>query len=47
MNFRETPSYSPRTALLVWEEFKVYAGQIHAVEEFMMFGPASASSGWD
>ena len=47
MNFGETGSYGPGNALIVWEAFKVYGGQIHAVEAFMRVMPASAGSGWD
>jgi hypothetical protein len=47
MNFGDTGSYGPGNALIVWEAFKVYGGQIHAVEAFMRVMPASASSGWD
>ncbi len=47
MNFGQTHSYGPGNALIVWEEFKVYAGQIHAVEAFMKIMPASMGSGWD
>ena len=47
MNFGQTGSYGPGNALIVWEAFKVYAGQIHAVEAFMEIMPASAGSGWD
>lgn len=32
MNFGDTGSYGPGNALIVWEAFKVYGGQIHAVE---------------
>jgi hypothetical protein len=31
----------------VWEAFKVYGGQIHAVEAFMRVMPATTPSGWD
>jgi L-ascorbate metabolism protein UlaG (beta-lactamase superfamily) len=34
--------------LTVWETFKVYDGQIHAVEAFMRILPvALANGGWD
>jgi len=33
--------------LTVWEAFKVYDSQIHAVEAFMRKMPATAGSGWD
>lgn len=47
MNFGDTGSYGPGNALIVWEAFKVYGGQIHAVEAFMRIMPASAGSAWD
>jgi len=47
MNFGDTGSYGPGNALIVWEAFKVYGGQIHAVEAFMLVMPATTPSGWD
>jgi hypothetical protein len=47
MDFGNTNSYGPGNALIVWEAFKVYAGQIHAVEAFMEIMPAGSPSGWD
>ncbi len=47
MNFGDTNNYGPGNALIVWEIFKVYGGQIHAVEAFMEIMPAKAGSGWD
>lgn len=47
MNFGDTNSYGPGNALIVWEAFKIYGGQIHAVEAFMKVMPASTRSGWD
>jgi hypothetical protein len=47
MNFGDTGSYGPGNALIVWETFKVYGGQIHAVEAFMKVMPAKLGSGWD
>lgn len=47
MNFGNTGSYGPGNALIVWEAFKVYGGQIHGVEAFMRVMPATAGSGWD
>lgn len=34
-------------SLVVWEAFKVYGGQIHAVEAFMKNMPLGTSSGWE
>ena len=47
MNFGQTGSYGAGNALIVWEAFKVYGGQIHGVEAFMKIMPASLGSGWD
>jgi hypothetical protein len=47
MNFGQTKAYGQGNALVVWEEFKVYGGQIHQVEAFMKIMPASMGSGWD
>jgi len=33
--------------LVVWEAFKVYDGQMHAVEAFMKLDPEDLGSGWD
>jgi len=46
MNFGDTGSYGEGNALIVWEAFKVYGGQIHAVEAFMEIMPVEAGSGW-
>ncbi len=32
---------------MVWEAFKVYGGQIQAVEAFMKNMPLGTPSGWD
>jgi hypothetical protein len=47
MNFGDTGSYGAGNALIVWEVFKVFGGQMHAVEAFMEVMPADAPSGWD
>jgi hypothetical protein len=47
MNFGDTGSYGPGNSLIVWEAFKVFGGQIHAVEAFMRVMPDAAGSGWD
>ena len=47
LDFGETPSYAPGTSLVVWEEFKIYGGMIHAVEAFMRYMPSNKGSGWD
>lgn len=40
-------AYGPGNALVVWEVFKVYGDQIHAINAFMRMMPANAGSGWD
>jgi hypothetical protein len=47
MNFGQTSSYGQGNALIVWEAFKIYGGQIHAVEAFMKIMPVSMGSGWN
>jgi hypothetical protein len=37
----------PDPVLVPWEIFKVYSGQIHAVEAFMKVFPASMGTGWE
>jgi hypothetical protein len=46
MDFGDTNSYGPGNALVVSEAFKVYGGQIHAVEAFMRVMKAGTPSGW-
>jgi hypothetical protein len=36
-----------KQSLIVWEAFKVYDGQIHAVEAFMLAMPRETPSGWE
>ncbi len=47
MNFGQSNAYGAGNGLMVWEAFKVYGGQIHAVEAFMKIMPADRGSGWD
>jgi hypothetical protein len=47
LDFGETASYAPVKSLVVWEEFKIYGGAIHAVEAFMCFMPSKKGSGWE
>ena len=47
INFGRADRYGVGNALMVWEAFKVFGGQIHAVEAFMKIMPADAGSGWD
>jgi hypothetical protein len=46
MNFGDTGTYGPGNALIVYEGFKVYGGQIHAVEAFMKTMPKDTPRGW-
>ncbi len=47
MDFGAGSSRVPGDSLVVWEAFKVYGGQIHAVEAFMKNMPLNTPSGWD
>jgi hypothetical protein len=48
MNFGPAEGrYGEGNGLMVWEAFKVYDGQIHAVEAFMKVMPVDRPSGWD
>jgi hypothetical protein len=46
MDFGDTNSYGAGNALVVSEAFKIYGGQIHAVEAFMRVMKAGTPSGW-
>ncbi len=47
LDFGKGSSRVPGDSLMVWEAFKVYGGQIHAVEAFMKNMPLGTPSGWD
>lgn len=48
MNFGQTRSYGEGNALMAWEAFKIYGGQIHGVEAFMKIMPVGlGNGGWD
>jgi hypothetical protein len=48
MDFGSIPkAYGPGNALAVWEVFKIYGGQIHAINASLRMMPADAGSGWD
>jgi hypothetical protein len=47
MDFGAGSSRVAGDSLVVWEAFKVYGGQIHAVEAFMKNMPLGTPSGWD
>jgi hypothetical protein len=46
LDFGDTKSYGPGNALTTFEAFKIYGGQIHAVEAFIDIMPANTPSGW-
>ena len=46
MNFGDTGSYGAGNALIVYEGFKVFGGQMHAVEAFMKVLPKDTPRGW-
>ena len=47
MDFGPGSTFGKNQSLSVWEAFKVYGGQIHAVEAFMKVVPAGTPSGRD
>ena len=46
MNFGFTNSYGPGKALVTFEAFKVWGGEIHAVNAFFGFLPKDTQRGW-
>lgn len=46
MNFGDTGSYGAGNALIVYEAFKVFGGQMHAVQAFMKVLPKDTQRGW-
>jgi hypothetical protein len=46
LDFGDTGNYGPGNALTLFEAFKIYGGQIHAVEAFMDIMPENTPSGW-
>jgi hypothetical protein len=46
LNFGNTNQYGPDRALVTFEAFKIYGGQIHAVNAVLRMASASATSGW-
>jgi hypothetical protein len=46
LDFGNTPQYGPGLALVTFEAFKIYGGQIHAVNAVLRMASASAGSGW-
>jgi len=47
LDFGNTKQYGPGLALVTFEAFKIYGGQIHAVNAVLRMASASAGSGWD
>lgn len=47
MNFGPGSTFNGEDVLNVWEAFKVYDGEIHAVEAFMEVLPMGTASGWE
>jgi hypothetical protein len=46
MNFGDTNSYGPGNALVTFEAFKVWGGEIHAVNAFFRILPQETQRGW-
>jgi hypothetical protein len=46
MNFGDTGTYGAGNALVIFEAFKVYGGQMHAVQAFMKVLPKETQRGW-
>jgi uncharacterized protein (TIGR02246 family) len=46
LNFGDTGSYGPGNALIALEAFKVWGGEIHAVNAFFTFLPVTTQRGW-
>ncbi len=46
LDFGNTKQYGPGRALVTFEAFKIYGGQIHAVNAILRMSSATAPSGW-
>ena len=46
MNFGDTNSYGPGNALVTFEAFKVWDGEIHAINAFFRILPKATQRGW-
>ena len=46
MNFGDTNSYGARNALVTFEAFKVWGGEIHAINAFFRILPKDTQRGW-
>jgi hypothetical protein len=47
MNFGDTNSYGPHNALVTFEAFKVWGGEIHAINAFFRILPKETQRGWN
>jgi hypothetical protein len=46
MNFGDTNSYGPGNALITFEAFKVWGGEMHAINAFFRIQPKGTQRGW-
>jgi hypothetical protein len=46
MNFGDTNLYGPGNALITFEAFKIWAGEIHAINAFFRIQPKETQRGW-
>ena len=46
MNFGDTNSYGPGNALVTFEAFKIWGGEIHAINAFFRILPKDTERGW-
>lgn len=46
MNFGDTHTHGPNNALITFEAFKVWGGEIHAINAFFRFLPKETERGW-
>ena len=46
MNFGDTGTYGAGNALVIFEAFKVFGGEMHAVQAFMKVLPKDTQRGW-
>ena len=46
MNFGDTHTYGPGNALILFEAFKVWDGNIHGINAFMFYLPKETQRGW-
>ena len=46
MNFGDNNMYGPGNALVTYEAFKIWAGQIHAINAFFRIQPKQSERGW-